>query len=172
MARHLFLTGAKGVGKSTLIKGLLAQYHGSLGGFYTVKSTTAAPGRVSVHLLRANRKELPTLENLLFSCGESAGAEVAGRFDCLGCAALAEGTRADLLVMDELGPHEEAARSFRDAVLYALDGDIPILGVLQRADAPFLAQIAAHPQVRLVTVTAENRDDLARTLSLPPLAHS
>lgn len=165
MAKHLFLTGEKGVGKSTLIKGLLAQYHGSLGGFFTVKSTSAVPGRVSVHLLRANRRELPTLENLLFYCGEPAG-PAAQRFDRLGCAALAAGASAGLLVMDELGPHEEDARAFRQAILRALDGNVPILGVLQRADAPFLAQISSHPQVRLVEVTVENRDDLARTLCL------
>lgn len=167
MAKHLFLTGEKGVGKSTLIKGLLAQYHGSLGGFFTVKSASAVPGRISVHLLRADRRERPALENLLFSCGEPAGAAVADRFDRLGRAALAAGTSADLLVMDELGPHEADARSFCRAALQALDGNIPILGVLQRADVPFLAQIAAHPQVRLVEVTVENRDELARTLCLP-----
>ena len=37
MSRHLFLTGPKGVGKSTLIRGLLAEESGSLGGFFTVK---------------------------------------------------------------------------------------------------------------------------------------
>ena len=167
MAKHLFLTGEKGVGKSTLIKGLLAQFHGSLGGFFTVKSTSVVSGQVSVHLLRANSGDHPALENLLFCCGEPAGAGVAQRFDHLGCTALAAGASADLLVMDELGPHEGDARSFRRAVFQALDGNVPILGVLQRADTPFLAQIAVHPQVRLVEVTVENRCDLSRTLCLP-----
>ena len=139
MAKHLFLTGEKGVGKSTLIKGLLAQYHGSLGGFFTVKSAFAVPGRISVHLLRADRRERPTLENLLFSCGEPAGPAVTDRFDRLGCAALTAEPSADLLVMDELGPHEADARSFCRAALQALDGNIPILGVLQRADVPFFS---------------------------------
>ena len=35
MARHLFFTGEKGVGKTTLLKGLLAQYQGPVGGFFT-----------------------------------------------------------------------------------------------------------------------------------------
>ena len=37
MARHLFLTGRKGVGKSTLIRSLLAAESDPLGGFFTVK---------------------------------------------------------------------------------------------------------------------------------------
>lgn len=42
----------------------------------------------------------------------------------------------------------------------ALDGDIPILGVLQQAESEFLHRIARHPQVTVLTVTEENRDAL------------
>ena len=65
-----------------------------------------------------------------------------------------------MLVMDELGPHEEQAAAFRQAVLRALDGDVPIIGVLQQAESAFLRQVAAHPNVRVITVTEENRDAL------------
>ena len=133
MARHLFLTGEKGVGKSTLLRGLLQRYPGTLGGFYTVKSACVVPGHVTVHLLNAAlQTDSPTLENLLFCCGGSDGSEAAARFNRLGCAALAGSSGAGLLVMDELGPHEGEARAFCRAVLQALDGQTPILGVLQR----------------------------------------
>lgn len=165
MTEHLFLTGEKGVGKSTLVRKLLAGYAGRLGGFYTRKITETGSGEAAVYLVRADRAEAPGPKNLLFRCGEPAGAAAAARFDRLGCAALA--AEAELLVMDELGPHEADARAFCRAVFRALDGDVPILGVLQRADAPFLAQISSHPQVRLVEVTKENRDELSRTLRLP-----
>lgn len=42
-----------------------------------------------------------------------------------------------------------------EAVLAALDGDLPVLGVLQKADTEFLRVVAGHPRVRLVTVTVE-----------------
>lgn len=167
MERHLFLTGEKGVGKSTLIQTLLAGYRGHLGGFFTVKSACVVPGRTSVHLLRAGCGDRPTAEDLLFCCGDRAGPSAAARFDQLGCAALEAGSHAELLVMDELGPHEGEALAFCQAVFRALDEDTPILGVLQRAQVPFLDQIAAHPQVRVVEVTVENRDRLARTLCVP-----
>ena len=96
MTRHLFLTGPKGVGKSTLIRDCLARETGRLGGFFTVKQ------QGSVYLLRAGADEAPDAENFLFRCG--CGGDH-GRFDALGCAALADTEGCSLLVMDELGPH-------------------------------------------------------------------
>lgn len=161
MARHLFFTGEKGVGKTTLLKGLLAQYQGPVGGFFTLKTTGVRPGRYTVHLLRPNQGEKPGEENLLFCCGDPVDSHIAARFDGLGCAALAAKEDAGLLVMDEIGPHEQGAQGFCKAVFQALDGETPILGVLQRTDTPLYARIANHPQVRLVEVTRENRDALA-----------
>ena len=155
MARHLFLTGPKGVGKSTLIRGLLAEESGPLGGFFTVKHEGG------VYLLPAAQERAFTSENFLFRCGH--GGDPA-RFDDLGCAALADTVGCRLLVMDELGPHEAEARQFQAAVFRALDGGIPILGVLQQADSEFLQRIAHHPRVTVLTVSVENRDALAAEL--------
>lgn len=161
MAEHLFLTGEKGVGKSTLLRKLLERSGRRPGGFFTVRVENAIPGRMSVHLLRAGTAETPGPENLLFICGAPPDGETAARFDRLGCAALEANPEAELLVMDELGPHEGEARRFREAVLRALDGERPILGVLQRAESDFLRQAAEHPRVQVVEVTAANRDILA-----------
>ena len=155
MKRHLFLTGPKGVGKSTLIRSLLAEESGSLGGFFTVKHEGG------VYLLPAARERAFTPENFLFRCGH--GGDPA-RFDELGCAALADTAGCRLLVMDELGPHEAEARRFQAAVFRTLDGAIPIIGVLQQAESEFLDRIACHPQVTVLTVSEENRDTLGEAL--------
>ena len=78
--------------------------------------------------------------------------------------ALADAADCDVIVMDELGPSETAALEFQKAVLAALDGDKPVYGVLQQADSEFLGRVAAHPRVRVVTVTEENRDRLRQQL--------
>lgn len=155
MTGHLFLTGPKGVGKSTLIHGLLAEEPGPLGGFFTVKH------KGGIYLLPAAQERAFTPESFLFRCGH--GGDPA-RFDDLGCAALADTAGCRLLVMDELGPHEAAARQFQASVFRALDGDIPIIGVLQQAESEFLHRIAHHPRVTVLTVSVENRDALAAEL--------
>lgn len=157
MTKHIFLTGAKGIGKSTLLKKILPD--GKIGGFFTVKTNTVFPCP-SVHLLQPG--EIPTAENVLFLCGERHDPAVAQRFNHLGCAALAE--IAPVLVMDELGPAEQNAIAFQQAVLQALDGTVPIYGVLQYAKTPFLQAIAQHPNVQVITVTADNRNQLAEKL--------
>ena len=67
-ARHLFLTGEKGVGKSTLIDRLLSRFPGRVGGFRTRRVDTVRPGEATVHLLRVSGGEQPGEGNLLFSC--------------------------------------------------------------------------------------------------------
>ena len=91
-----------------------------------------------------------------------------GRFDALGCAALRGSEGCGLLLMDELGPHEAEAEGFQRAVTAALDGEARVLGVLQRADSPFLAAIAAREDVAVLEVTRENRDGLAALLGFVP----
>ena len=155
MTRHLFLTGPKGVGKSTLIRDFLDRETGRLGGFFTVKH------RGSVYLLRAGAGEAPDAENFLFRCG--CGGDP-GRFDALGCAALADTEGCSLLVMEERGPQGAQAVRVQAAVFRALEGGIPILGVLQQADSDFLRRIACHPRVTVLTVTEDNRDSLGAAL--------
>lgn len=152
---HLFLTGEKGVGKSTLVDHLLAGHRPC--GFRT-RRVTGVMERPSVHLLPANGGQAAA-ENLLFYCG----AYSCERFDTLGVAVLQDRS-GDVLLMDELGPAESDARAFTAAVLAALDGDLPVLGVLQKADTDFLRAVASHPRVRVVTVTRDNRDALRETL--------
>lgn len=154
---HLFLTGRKGVGKSTPLRAVLEGKR--LGGFFT-RRITGIFERPSIHLLRAAESQQPSPENLVCLCGERR----TDLFDRLGPAALADAADCDVIVMDELGPSEAAALEFQKAVLAALDGDKPVYGVLQQADSEFLGRVAAHPRVRVVTVTEENRDRLRQQL--------
>ena len=83
---HLFLTGEKGVGKSTLLQKLLAGRRAY--GFRTVKEAEVYPGRTSLHLLRLDRQEGPTKENFLCFCPPVPDGTTAEAFDRLGCGAL------------------------------------------------------------------------------------
>jgi len=162
--KHVFLTGEKQVGKSTLVRRLTALSGGRVSGFKTVRAGGVLPGRFTVHMLRAGAEDAPSEENLLFVC-RCESPEKDRRFDALGCALLADTAGAALIVMDELGPNERGAKAFQRAVLDTLDGSVPVLGVLQRAESAFLASVAAHPDVDVVEVTRENREELLSMLA-------
>ena len=69
---------------------------------------------------------------------------------------------ADLVVIDEMGPMELVSEAFRRAAPQALEGPKPVLGVIHRRPHPFLDAVRARPDVRLITVTRENRERLVR----------
>ena len=152
---HLFLTGDKGVGKSTLAHCLLAGHTPC--GFRTVR-VTGVLDRPSVHLLPAVGG-VPSAENLLFYCG----AYSCDRFDTLGTAALRD-RDGDVLLMDELGFLERDAHRFQEAVLAALRGDQPVLAAVKNRNDPFLQAVRGVPGVRVLYITRENREGLFRLL--------
>lgn len=161
MARHLFLTGDKRVGKSTLLRTWLGQFPCKVGGFRTVRTMEVYGDRFSVHLVAPDGK--PSKENQLFLCPPPRDdGEVMARFEELGCAALAGAAECDMILMDELGPTEAKAEKFQQRVLEILDGEVPVVGVIQRAESEFLGRIANHPNVSVIEVTPENRDVLAK----------
>lgn len=158
--KHIFYTGPRGIGKSTLLQKHLAQFQGVFTGFRTVK--VPCGDSFSVHMLPVDKKEMPTEENFLFVRDKKREYEEnALRFDVLGCRFLENMEGAELIVMDELGSAESAAKAFQDRVLALLDGEIPILGVLQEGESAFQQRVASHPNVELIYVTEENRDSLS-----------
>lgn len=158
MANHIFLTGEKQVGKSTLLKKALCGYSGIIGGFCTVRTNEFLKDAYSVHIYSVQQKPIPNQNNLLFVCGK-ADCTTVQRFNQLGCNFLAQSEGSSLIVMDELGRHEANAQAFRQAVQKQLDKDIPIIGVLQEPAESHWPEIIAHPNVKILTVTKENRDD-------------
>ncbi len=163
MTRHIFLTGTKQVGKSTLLKKVLNHFEGRIGGFLTIRTSEFLKTGFSVHLLPAAEPCRPDKTNLLFICGapsaSSSPNETPRRFDRLGCSALSDSLQKDLILMDELGPHEAEAIRFCQMVFKILDGPVPVFGILQEAASPFLQEIARRPDVTVIRITRENRDD-------------
>lgn len=84
-------------------------------------------------------------------------------FDRIG-PGLLSAERADLLIMDELGTMERQSPAFCGAVLRALDSGVPVLGVIKPRSSDLLDAVRAHPRVKVVTVTRENREALLETL--------
>ncbi len=62
--------------------------------------------------------------------------------------------------MDELGFIEKDAAGFQNAVLSTLNGSVPVLGVVRNMQTPFLDQVRTHPNVDVIFVTKENREEI------------
>ena len=65
-----------------------------------------------------------------------------------------------LLVVDEIGPMELLSEHFRRTVMQALESPLPLLGSIVKRPHPFADRIKRLPQVTLVTVSAQNREEL------------
>lgn len=112
MTQHIFLTGKKHIGKSTLIQKILDDYKKNADGFLTVRTKEYLKDQYSVHMYHLKEKELPNESNLLFLCGKT-DEHTADTFDRLGCNILSMCSDCSFIVMDELGPHEADAALFR-----------------------------------------------------------
>lgn len=159
--RHLFLTGPKQVGKSTVLRKLLEGRDVIIGGFRTVR--IRVEDGADIHMIQPGGGEF-TDENRLFFRRRGVLHLDPGNFDRIGCDLLAGVGAYDLILMDELGPTEADALKFQQAVLDTMDGEVPVYGVLQMADSAFLDRIIAREDVRVITVTEDNRDQLPEEL--------
>ncbi len=159
---HIFLTGEIQIGKSTVIQKALPLISLPYGGFRTY----FGPDRhASAHCLYINDAARPMVfeeENIVarFKAGTPTEA-YAEKFDTLGVGYINEASEsAELIVMDECGGLERNALRFGRCILDALDGDIPILGVVKLSASGWVDGIRNHPKVKLITVDASNRDEL------------
>ena len=167
----IFLTGERGVGKSTALRRALAGCGRGIGGFMTDFGDSRYEEDKTLWLL-------PWGERPDFSRGEvCARLGPGGRqvypevFDRLGAKLLRraeEDPACGLILMDELGFLESEAGDFRAEVLSVLAGSKPVLGVVRQG----LGVWGDAPLGEVWTVTEENRDAIAarlRRLLAPPV---
>ena len=163
---HIFLTGDVQVGKSTIIKKTLAALKlRDIGGFRSVSVPDLPDGAMSVYLIPAG-DEHPMMGDwnrvgIRKGCGRGIG-KFPEAFERAGVQVLKGAEGMPLILMDEVGRMESAAAQFSERILELLDGSAPILGVVQKiADTKLTNAIRQHPNVRVLTVTKENREKLA-----------
>jgi nucleoside-triphosphatase len=166
----LLLTGAPGVGKSTIIQRVIAQLPERPGGFFTrevrrngvrvgfeivtLDGETALLATTDAHATFPNQRRLGR-----FIVNAEAVAQVA--VPAMERAA----ERGALVIVDEIGPMEIFSERFCDAVRNLLDDDhCAVFGTIVARPHRFADDVKKHPRVRLVAVTRENRDELPAQL--------
>jgi len=164
--RHLFLTGERGVGKSTLLRRLIEARRLDCAGFET--RHIEIDGLRRAHVLHG-LVDLPEFENDCICCvraGEKRSVPVLPVFEENGTLILKKSlsSPAPFILMDELGRLERDAQGFIAQVNACLDSRKRVLGVLQRCSAAHVQAITAREDVTVLTVTPENRDELLEHL--------
>jgi nucleoside-triphosphatase len=165
--RNVLLTGPPGVGKTTVIREVLAMLRGvKVGGFVT--EAIEQDGRRTGFAL----VDLAGPRGILASVGLSGEPRV-GRYGVnvadmvrIGVPALLHALEsADLIVCDEIGRMELHCPEFRQAIACCLDSVTPVLGTIQARQNEFLDGVRARPDVELVQVRVGNRDRLPALLA-------
>lgn len=166
--KHIFLTGEIQVGKSTAIRKALEAMtyltRDEIGGFLTVAGNKIPKTPGYVHMIAADGTEACTRENAIFYRQFLNGSRhfdvYTEVFEQHGVELLQNTAGKRLILMDEIGTAEKDCEQFRKQILKTLREDIPVLGVVQIREGGFLDEIRSHPNVKVITVTKENRNSI------------
>lgn len=162
--KHIFLTGRKQVGKSTLLKQLLPFCEEELGekvtGFatrpYRIEGERKGFYMHSLGSVPGYANDVPVTMKLYEKKGMTG---ITDSFEKFGAAVLANSlVNDDVILMDELGRAEKNAEEFKAAVWKCLDEGKFVFGVLQQAEAEFLAAVSAREDVTVYVIDEGNRD--------------
>ena len=164
--RHLFLTGDKQVGKSTLLRRLIEAKKLNCAGFETQSFYLGDERR---GFILHGRVQMPPYENDCICCARveaRRSVPVLPVFDENGTKMLQQSrlSNSPYILMDELGKLERQADAFIREIYACLDSDKRILGVLQKCGSEHVEDITKRDDVTVITVTSENRELLFEQL--------
>lgn len=172
--KNIFLTGKINVGKSTAISKFLERYliessliagfktkpfyeRGALEGYYI---ESQIPGE--------NTTILQSLVGINGDFGKGKYCYgIAETFEKKAVHILCESLKIpnSIILMDELGFFEKDAEKFKEQVHRTLDSDHRVLGVIKEKRNPFLDSITERKDVKVITVTLENRDIIVEEIN-------
>ena len=168
---HIVLCAPKKTGKTTLIKRIIQEAAvpaiGSpmpVYGFQT-KRFAGSDGINRIYMFPADREQPEIVTREAHYIGSTQGRVIdfcTETFDTYGTSLIRSAQPGGLLIMDEIGHLEKDANRFLQAILEALDGDIPVLASVRytAGSIDYLEHIKHHPRVQLYMLTEENRDSV------------
>ncbi len=165
MKRVYLLTGKPGTGKTSIIKQAVAGMKSKAGGFYTeeIRSQGVREGFRLVTL--DGRSAILAHIDIRSRYGVSKYGVDIDSLDRVGVSALHQAAEeCDLLVIDEIGKMELFSANFREAVLHIIDSGKRVLGTIMLSPNPWADAIKRQPQVKLITVTRTNHQEVLEEL--------
>lgn len=159
---HVFLTGEKHVGKSTLVRRVLDKANVPYGGILSVSELEDGIRRVYLKDIHGEEKRL---------CGICVNHHIEEKhpevFDSFGVEILKKARNKSLVVIDEIGNMEGSALSYNAFIQNLLASEeIVVFGVLQNMAKTELASVLRRNEhIQFFEVNTENRESLVDTLA-------
>jgi nucleoside-triphosphatase THEP1 len=168
---NIVLVGPPRVGKTTIIKAVISELADKCAGFYT-EEIKEGEERVGFQLICVGKNSCTLAHK------EIRGHSHVGKYGVdLGCVeevgvvAMKKGIKTGkIIIIDEIGKMEILSRSFRLAVLDALDSKSPVVSTMLFKRHPFCDKLRARKDVEVLEVTEENREKLIEVI-LSKLTH-
>ncbi len=161
MSQTLILAGRPGIGKTTIVKAVIAQLGDRAGGFYT-EEILGPGGRKGFRLITLSGHSA-IMAHVDFKSRSQVGrygvkVEV---IDQVGAGAIRSAVDHNpIVIIDEIGKMELFSAPFQSAVLKAVSGPRIVLATAMLDDQPWLAALKALPGVTVWEVTKSNRTRL------------
>lgn len=159
---HIFLTGDVQVGKSTVLQKVVAALGLPVGGFCSGFGPDRHRPDSRVYLWDAGGPPMYDETHVVVRFTGHGPQVLTERFNTLGVEILhrARQRQTGLILMDECGRFEGQAAAFQAEIFAALEGTAPVLGVVRQGYHGWLDDLRRHPNVLVLPVTADNRNEL------------
>ncbi|MBI5190231.1 MAG: NTPase [Nitrospirae bacterium] len=159
----VLMEGAPGVGKTTLVERLVTRLYKEkrLGGFFT-REIREGGERKGFRIITLDKME-GVLAHVEFTGGMRVGRYAVDieALERVGVASVERAIKEDnIVVIDEIGKMELLSGHFRDVVEVALNSENALVATAPSDGTPFADEVKKRPDVRHLTLTAENRDEL------------
>lgn len=162
---NILITGKPGIGKTTLIKGIIQKIGEKAGGFYT-EEVRKAGQRIGFII-----KTLDGKEGLL-SCIDVDSPYKVGKykvdlesFENIALPAIENALRnSKIIIIDEIGSMELFSAKFKDMVLKALDSSSPVIATIKHKGSKFVDKIKSRDDVILLDLNQTDKKDILKAV--------